>query len=182
MIFFQMIDCMLLYVIVDIVDLLLGCHMGHVNFILGGSMGYSWGKVRVAVKAPPSYSVSSGPMMTASQIKQLLSSMGPAATPGGGSSVILLYSCLSLLIATPQLLRFISHGSLLGDNDVDDRETNKQTKNMFNRKEERKIISQISLHFFFQKIMCKKGAFFQYMTSSFFKLLKLEQVLRFIVL
>ena len=46
---------------------LLGCHMGVVNFILGGFIGYVGGNAKVARNTPPSYSVPSGPIIAASQ-------------------------------------------------------------------------------------------------------------------
>lgn len=38
-------------------NLLLGCHISVMNFILGGRRGYSFGKSRCALKKPPSLKI-----------------------------------------------------------------------------------------------------------------------------
>jgi len=61
-----------------------GCHISVINFIRGGLSGYSFGNCKCALKKPPSYNVSGGPIMSTSHRYMSLSSMRPAENPSTG--------------------------------------------------------------------------------------------------
>jgi hypothetical protein len=65
-------------------NLPLGCQICVLKVITGGELGKSCGKTRLALKNPPSYSVSGGPTMNNSQLKIFSSSPKPTDTPSGG--------------------------------------------------------------------------------------------------
>ena len=65
-------------------DIPLGCHIGVTNVMTGGALGKSAGNSRVALKNPPSYNVSGGPIIINSHLNKFSSSPKPTDTPSGG--------------------------------------------------------------------------------------------------
>ncbi|TNV85300.1 hypothetical protein FGO68_gene16892 [Halteria grandinella] len=62
-----------------------GCHISDLNLISGGLQGKSLGKVKVALKQPPSQSVSGEPENMMFHLKRLLSSSRPKDQPSCSS-------------------------------------------------------------------------------------------------
>jgi hypothetical protein len=67
-----------------IVNLPLGCQIVVLNVITGGALGKSEGNSSLALKNPPSYKVSGGPIIIRSQTYMFSSSPRPTDTPSGG--------------------------------------------------------------------------------------------------
>jgi hypothetical protein len=61
-----------------------GCQIEVLKVITGGAFGKSAGKSSLALKNPPSYNVSGGPIIINSQLKIFSSSPNPTDTPSGG--------------------------------------------------------------------------------------------------